>query len=185
VRSDSWRYLYINSPSVLLPFLLHHTTSHSPHSTHNNNPPTNQPTPHQLPTCLISGTHHYLVGLYKTSLTACSRKGLGEQVSEKVTPDSQKSTTQKASEGVSGLGDRVAGAVQPGTFYLHPSLHSSSTNTFIIEGNKSATQKLGDSTRSGGDDASAQGKGVLAQAQETLGNAAQSVQDAVSGQQKK
>jgi hypothetical protein len=61
------------------------------------------------------------------------RKGLGEQASEKskrlqphsplhsctnilaVTPDSSKSTTQKASENVSGLGDKAASAVQPGT----------------------------------------------------------------------
>ncbi|KAF2689356.1 hypothetical protein K458DRAFT_413644 [Lentithecium fluviatile CBS 122367] len=94
------------------------------------------------------------------------RKGLGDQAKEKVTPDSQKSTLEQAKEGVTGLGDRAAGAVQP-------------------EGNKSATQKLGDTTRSGGDDASAQGKGVLAQAQESIGNAAASVQDAISGNQKK
>ena len=41
------------------------------------------------------------------------RKGLGEQVGEKVTPQSQKSTGQVASENVSGLGDKVASAVQP------------------------------------------------------------------------
>jgi hypothetical protein len=39
-----------------------------------------------------------------------------------VTPDSSKSTTQKASENVSGLGDKVAGAVQPGTYLLLPHL---------------------------------------------------------------
>ncbi len=44
------------------------------------------------------------------------RKGLGEQVGEKVTPDSSKSTTQKASENITGLGDKVASAVQPGMF---------------------------------------------------------------------
>ncbi|KAF2257136.1 hypothetical protein BU26DRAFT_513844 [Trematosphaeria pertusa] len=90
------------------------------------------------------------------------RKGLGEQAKEKATPDSQKSTLDQAKEGASGVYDRAAGAVQP-------------------EGNKSATQKVGDATRSGGDDASNQGKGILASTQETLGNAAQSVQDTFSG----
>jgi hypothetical protein len=42
------------------------------------------------------------------------RKGLGDQVQEKVTPDSQKSTLDQAKEGVSGTYDRAAGAVQPG-----------------------------------------------------------------------
>ncbi|KAF2177203.1 hypothetical protein K469DRAFT_379398 [Zopfia rhizophila CBS 207.26] len=90
------------------------------------------------------------------------RKGLGDQAKEKVTPDSQKSTLDQAKEGATGIYDRAAGAVQP-------------------EGDKSTSQKLGDSTRSGTDDASNQGKGVLASAQETLGNAAQSVSDTLSG----
>ncbi|ORY00373.1 heat shock protein 9/12-domain-containing protein [Clohesyomyces aquaticus] len=94
------------------------------------------------------------------------RKGLGDQAKEKVTPDSQKSTLDQAKEGASGVYDRAAGAVQP-------------------EGNKSATQKLGDSTRSGGDKASNEGGGVLASAQETVGNAAQSVSDTLSGATKK
>lgn len=50
-------------------------------------------------------------------LTRCSRKGLGEQAKEKVTPDSQKSTLDKATESVTGLGDKAASAVQPGMFY--------------------------------------------------------------------
>jgi hypothetical protein len=33
-----------------------------------------------------------------------------------VTPDSQKSTTDKIGENVSGAGDRIAGAVQPGSY---------------------------------------------------------------------
>lgn len=44
----------------------------------------------------------------------CSRKGVGEQVSEKITPDSTKSTGDKARENVSGLADKAAGAVQGG-----------------------------------------------------------------------
>ncbi|KAJ4991106.1 hypothetical protein SVAN01_03456 [Stagonosporopsis vannaccii] len=90
------------------------------------------------------------------------RKGLGEQASEKITPDSQKSTTDKISENVSGAGDRVASAVQP-------------------EGQKSTTQKLGDTARGGSDDASQQGQGVLKQAQDGLSNAASSVQNALGG----
>ena len=93
------------------------------------------------------------------------RKGLGDQVQEKITPDSQKSTLDKASESISGTYDRAAGAVQP-------------------DQNKSATQKLGDSTRSGKDDASNQGQGILASAQESIGNAAQAVQDTISGNKK-
>lgn len=93
------------------------------------------------------------------------RKGLGEQAQEKMTPDSQKSTTQKASESLTGAGDRVAGAVQP-------------------EGQKSTGQKLGDATRSGGDDASNQGKGVMESAQDTLNSASESVSNALGGQKK-
>ncbi|KAF2749203.1 putative 12 kDa heat shock protein [Sporormia fimetaria CBS 119925] len=86
------------------------------------------------------------------------RKPLSDQVGEKITPDSQKSSLDQAKESVTGAADRAAGAVQP-------------------DSNKSAGQKLGDSTRDGAD----QGKGVLGQAQEALGNAAQSVKDTVSG----
>ncbi|TKA65995.1 hypothetical protein B0A49_10358 [Cryomyces minteri] len=90
------------------------------------------------------------------------RKGLGDQVSDKLTPDSQKSTLDKASDTASGLGDKVAGAVQP-------------------DSQKSTTQKMADSTRSGGDDAQKQGEGMLASAQQTLGNAAQAVSDTLQG----
>ncbi|KAF2005208.1 chaperone/heat shock protein-like protein Hsp12 [Amniculicola lignicola CBS 123094] len=90
------------------------------------------------------------------------RKGLGDQIGEKVKPNSQKSTLEQAQEGATGLYDRAAGAVQP-------------------EGNKSTTQKLGDATRSGSDDAESQGKGFVAQAQDTISNAAQTVSDTLSG----
>ena len=86
------------------------------------------------------------------------RKGLGDQAAEKLTPDSQKSTGQKASENVTGLGDKVASAVQP-------------------EGQKSTGQKVGDSVRSGGDNAQNQGSGILDQAQQGLSNAGQAVTD--------
>lgn len=51
----------------------------------------------------------------------------------------------------------------------------------IIDENKSATQKLGDSTRSGADDAQSQGKGVVQQISDAAGNAAQSVQETLQG----
>jgi len=38
------------------------------------------------------------------------------QASEKMTPDSQKSTLDQAKESVTGAGDRIAGAAQPGEF---------------------------------------------------------------------
>ncbi|EMD96136.1 hypothetical protein COCC4DRAFT_184352 [Bipolaris maydis ATCC 48331] len=94
------------------------------------------------------------------------RKGLGEQASEKLQPDSTKSNTEKASESLSGAGDRLAGSVQP-------------------EGQKSAGQKLGDMTRSGHDDASNKSSGVMQQAQEGLSNAGQAISDTFSGGQKK
>lgn len=96
-----------------------------------------------------------------------------------VTPDSQKSTTDKIGENVSGAGDRIAGAVQPGQ-YLHSTLPSTYTDS-IAEGQKSTGQKIGDSTRSGTDNASQQGEGYLKQAQDGLSNAAGSVQNALGG----
>lgn len=94
------------------------------------------------------------------------RKGVLDQAQEKITPDSQKSTLDKASESVSGAYDRAAGAVQP-------------------DDTKSTTQKASDSIRGGSDDASQQSKGVLQSAQETIGNAAQSLSDTLSGNTKK
>ncbi|KAF1991614.1 hypothetical protein K402DRAFT_389019 [Aulographum hederae CBS 113979] len=88
------------------------------------------------------------------------RKGLGDQAAEKITPDSQKSTLDKASETATGLGDKAAGAVQP-------------------DSEKSTSQKAGDSVRSGTDDASSEGKSMLGSAQDTLGNAANSASDAL------
>jgi hypothetical protein len=86
------------------------------------------------------------------------RKGLGEQVSEKITPDSQKSYADKASENLSGAYDQVASSVQP-------------------ESEKSTTQKLGDSTRSGTNDAENTGKTYLDSASETASNIAGAASD--------
>ncbi|KAF1962880.1 heat shock protein 9/12 [Byssothecium circinans] len=54
------------------------------------------------------------------------RKDLGDKAQEKVTPDSQKSTLDKAKESITGAGDKAAGSAQP-------------------DSNKSATQKVSDS----------------------------------------
>ncbi|KAH7064928.1 heat shock protein 9/12-domain-containing protein [Macrophomina phaseolina] len=94
------------------------------------------------------------------------RKSVLDQAQEKVTPDSQKSTLDKAGESLSGTYDRAAGALQP-------------------DDQKSATQKASDSLRGGSDDASKQSKGVLQSAQETVGNAAQSLSDTISGNNRK
>ncbi|KAL9602039.1 MAG: hypothetical protein Q9219_002148, partial [cf. Caloplaca sp. 3 TL-2023] len=60
------------------------------------------------------------------------RKGLGDQAQEKLTPDSQKSTTEQGTEKVTSLTDKAAGSLQPGD-------------------SKSTTQELGDKSRSGFD----------------------------------
>lgn len=39
------------------------------------------------------------------------------QLGDKMRPDSQKSTTEKMGDAASGMGDRVAGAVQPEYVY--------------------------------------------------------------------
>ena len=55
------------------------------------------------------------------------------------------------------------------------------SDTFDVEGEKSTSQKMADSTRSTGDDAQQQGKGVVGQVQEGIAGAAQSVSDTLSG----
>ncbi|KAI9711594.1 MAG: hypothetical protein M1820_002159, partial [Bogoriella megaspora] len=97
------------------------------------------------------------------------RKDTTDQAKEKITPDSQKSTLDQAKESVTGTADRIAGSLQPGKF------HS------IAEGEKSTTQKVSDSTRSGTDSASENSKGVLQQAQDSISSATQSVSDTLSG----
>jgi hypothetical protein len=57
---------------------------------------------------------------------------------------------------------------------------SSSVSNSNAEGQKSTTQKLGDSTRSGGDKAQNEGSGILGSAQESLSNAGQAVTDTLN-----
>ncbi|KAF7861490.1 hypothetical protein EAF04_008053 [Stromatinia cepivora] len=89
------------------------------------------------------------------------RKGVGEQVSEKITPDSQKSTTDKIGENISGGADKAASAVQPSD-------------------QKSTTQQATDKVRGGADDTQNQGKGILGSVSDTAGNAANTVSDTLS-----
>jgi hypothetical protein len=55
------------------------------------------------------------------------------------------------------------------------------TTNNTTEGDKSTTQKLGDSTRSGGDQAQKEGGGILDSASQGLSNAGQAVSDTLSG----
>ena len=64
-------------------------------------------------TCLTLGEHLSCPVIYSDTNSHTRRKGLGDQVAEKATPQSQKTYTQVASENVSGAYDKVAGAVQP------------------------------------------------------------------------
>ena len=103
-----------------------------------------------------------------------------EQAQEKVTPDSQKSTMDKASENVSGVGDKIAGSAQPRKNFDSLSLLFAYANS-VVEDQKSYTQQAADSTRSNADSGQNQGQSILQQGQEMVGNAAQSVADTLSG----
>ena len=85
-------------------------------------------------------------------MSDAGRKGFTDKASEAMTPDSQKSTGQKLSEGATDITDKVSRNAQP-------------------ESDKSATQKLGDSV-SGQKDQQAHGGtggGIIDKAKDTLG----------------
>ncbi|RDL36485.1 uncharacterized protein BP5553_05837 [Venustampulla echinocandica] len=112
------------------------------------------------------------------------RKGLGDQVSEKITPDSRKSYAQQASENLSSTADKVAGTVQPSTPPSSPfrtitliilqnlPRNFDANKTIPTDSQKSTTQNLADSTRSNAGTAQNQGSSYLDSAKQTLGNAA-------------
>lgn len=91
-----------------------------------------------------------------------SRKDLSDKVSDSLTPESQKSTTDQAKDSVSGAYDKVAGSVQP-------------------DSQKSTSQKAADTFSSNKDSASNESKSYLESAQETVGNLAQNISDTISG----
>ncbi|PQE07208.1 chaperone heat shock hsp12 protein [Rutstroemia sp. NJR-2017a BVV2] len=89
------------------------------------------------------------------------RKDNTDKLTDKLTPDSQKSTLEQASDKTSGLADKAAGAVQPSD-------------------SKSTTQKASDSVQGTTDDAQKQGQGVLGSVSDAAGNAANTVSDTLS-----
>lgn len=113
---------------------------------------------------------------------------------DRLTPDSQKSTTEQGTEKLSSLGDKAAGALQPGdskstTQQLGDSARSgfdSTQDTAKSSVNKAsdaasdATNKASENLPSGGQ-AQDTGKTYLDQATEAASNAAKYVSDTVSG----
>lgn len=112
----------------------------------------------------------------------------------RLTPDSQKSTTEQGTEKLSSLGDKAAGAVQPGdskstTQELSDKSRSgfdSTQDTAKSYANQASdtasdlTNKASDSMPSGGQ-AQDTGKTYLDQATEAASNAAKYVSDTVQG----
>lgn len=94
-----------------------HSTITSSHHLNINSKPNHFNTPHQS-TCLILVGHLPFYSFFDRPTVSnrnlsLGRKSLGDQVGDKLKPDSQKSTTEKVGDTMSGMGDRVAGAVQP------------------------------------------------------------------------
>ena len=121
-------------------------------------------------------------------MTPSRRKGVGEQAQEKLKPDSQKTYTEFATDKATGLADKAAGAVQPGMFTID--LTMLAATDLKIEGEKSTTQKMSDSTRGTADDAQDGGASLLDQAKgvassavntasEYLDSASKSISDAI------
>ncbi|KAL1917494.1 uncharacterized protein VTP21DRAFT_3887 [Calcarisporiella thermophila] len=77
------------------------------------------------------------------------RKGFMDQAKQALTPDQEKTASQRASERISGAADRVAAAVTP-------------------DGQKSYGQQMADSTRGASDKSSGQ-ESMLDKAKDALG----------------
>ena len=131
-----------------------------------------------------------------------SRKGLGDQAQEKLTPDSQKSGLDQAKESVTGAYDKAAGAVQPGKslqsyplrseillvehFCYHPlytiNLAYPTNFCYYLEGDKSISQKGSDAVSgSNTDNAENTGKSYLQTAQDTVTDSVNKVSDTLTG----
>ncbi|KAL9037799.1 MAG: hypothetical protein Q9214_005544, partial [Letrouitia sp. 1 TL-2023] len=110
----------------------------------------------------VLGIYSAIVGLaHAYAETAVSgRKGIGDQVQEKLTPDSQKSTTEQASEKATTAGDKVAASLQPGD-------------------SKSTAQKLSDESRSGFDSAQDTAKSYGNQASDFASNAQSKISESL------
>lgn len=68
---------------------------------------------------------------YVSFISSLNRSNPSTELKQDLTPDSQKSTLDKASDSVTGTADKLAGTVQPGTSVL--SLPSSETYNFYLD----------------------------------------------------
>jgi len=100
------------------------------------------------------------------------RKPLVDQAQEKLTPDSQKSTADKAKEGITSTADDVAGMVQPGD--------SKSTTQKLSDETSSTASSLGKQTSEATGTAQEEGKTYLAQAQDLAASALNSASKVAS-----
>jgi hypothetical protein len=97
------------------------------------------------------------------------RKGFGEKAEEKITPQSQKSTTDKISEGFTDTTDKVA-RYGSSLHDYHEAMLTPRSNVQPSD-NKSASQSVGDTLSGNKDDAAHGGTGdsVLDKAKGALG----------------
>ncbi|MCJ1240066.1 hypothetical protein MMC14_008066 [Varicellaria rhodocarpa] len=91
------------------------------------------------------------------------RKDVTDQVAQKVTPESQKSTLDKLSDTATSAGDKVVGAVQPNE-------------------SKSTSQELADKGRSGADDTQATAQSYAGSIQSAVSDAAGTISGVASGE---
>lgn len=126
-------------------------------------------------------SHHPPVTAILTLALNHRRKSVGDQIGQKITPDSQKTTYDKVAENVSGTADKVAGAVQP---RKHPRKRNIGVARFtdicFPESEKSTTQKMSDSTRGNADSAQKDAKTWTQSAQDTASGLAQSASDTLN-----
>ncbi|KAI9809271.1 MAG: hypothetical protein M1825_002562 [Sarcosagium campestre] len=112
------------------------------------------------------------------------RKGVSDQLKEKATPDSQKSTTTKISESTTSALDKGVAAVQPGesppgaTCFHDDSKSGGQQVSDTFRGNADKTQNEAKSWTGSAQDAASN---VLSGAQNTLNQAADYVKGAGSG----
>ena len=137
---------------------------------------------HQQSTCLTSGEHllhHHPHELYADCCTDARDSASRPARSSPPTLRSQLSTRLPRTSPVSVTVLPLLSSLVR-TFHTLAPPSQDLPLTLHTEGDKSATQKLGDATRGGSDDASAQGQGIVKQAQEVVGNAAQYVADTLN-----
>ena len=129
-----------------------------------------------LSSCLTLGSSHQPIPLPTCADLYHRRKDFSDKAQEKLTPESQKSVTDKASESVTGAYDKAASAVQPGMPRLFPQYlaNEAITDYIITEGDKTFGQNLSDTV--GGTTKPGE-KTYVQQAQDLASNAGTYVQD--------